>query len=341
MQTPTIPSNEKARLRSIEALNIIDTPPEERFDRLTRMAKNVFNAPIALISIVDENRQWFKSCMGLLVNETPRDISFCGHAILGDEVFIIPDASKDNRFADNPLVTGEPNICFYAGCPIRSPDGQNLGTLCIIDTEPRRIDEFDVNLLMDLAAMVEEEIASVQSATIDQLTSISNRRGFLLLAEKSLSFCKRKKLTSTLAFFNLNQIERINNIHGNTVGDTALITFAELLRHHLRSYDICARLGGDEFVALFIDTREDDARSIVGKLKNIVHQFNQNGQQPYNIRFSYGLVELSPMRNQNIRDLLSNNDILRYEQEGMSLANEYLQNLSPSQHMTQERNLTS
>ena len=137
MKTPEIPPNELARLQTLRSFDILDTPQEERFDRLTRMARRLFDAPIALVSLVDKDRQWFKSRIGLPVSETPRDISFCGHSILGEEVFIIPDASSDERFQDNPLVIDKPNIRFYAGCPLRALNGTQMGTLCIIDDKPR------------------------------------------------------------------------------------------------------------------------------------------------------------------------------------------------------------
>ncbi|MFM5486675.1 GAF domain-containing protein, partial [Aeromonas veronii] len=118
MQSPVVPDNERLRLDALRRLAILDSPAEERFDRITRMARNMFDVPIALVSLVDENRQWFKSCCGLPVLETPRDISFCGHAILGEELFVVEDAAQDPRFSDNPLVTGEPHIRFYAGHPL-------------------------------------------------------------------------------------------------------------------------------------------------------------------------------------------------------------------------------
>jgi GAF domain-containing protein len=119
MRVSEIPPTEVTRLQTLESLDILDTPQEGRFDRLTRMAKRLFNVPIALVSLVDENRQWFKSCVGLPVSETPREISFCGHAILGEGIFIIPDAASDERFHINPLVLNEPTIRFYVGCPLR------------------------------------------------------------------------------------------------------------------------------------------------------------------------------------------------------------------------------
>ena len=162
MKTPDIPQDESCRLESLRSLDILDTSPEERFDRLTRMAKKLFNVPIALVSLIDENRQWFKSCVGLNVSETSRDVSFCGHAILGDGIFIIPDATADERFADNPLVTGEPHVLFYAGCPLKAWNGQKLGTICIIDHTPRTLDQGELDAFRDLAAMAERELAAVQ-----------------------------------------------------------------------------------------------------------------------------------------------------------------------------------
>jgi len=121
MTAPECPPDEVARLQTLKSLAVLDSPHEERFDRLTRMAKRLFDVPIALLSLIDEHRQWFKSRVGLPLSETPRDISFCGHAILGEGIFIIPDATADDRFHNNPLVIDEPNIRFYAGCPPARP----------------------------------------------------------------------------------------------------------------------------------------------------------------------------------------------------------------------------
>jgi GAF domain-containing protein len=138
MQTPARPANEEQRLASLQRMQLLDTPDEEAFDRITRIAQHLFAVPIALVSLVDLNRQWFKSCVGLPVRETPRDVSFCGHAILGNDLFIIENAPADERFADNPLVTGGPNIRFYAGRPLRNAEGYNIGTLCITSSTTNR-----------------------------------------------------------------------------------------------------------------------------------------------------------------------------------------------------------
>lgn len=158
MRSPAIPDNEVERMRSLYATGLLDTGPDERFDRLTRIARCGFGVQIALVSLVDRNRQWFKSRQGLEASETPRDISFCGHAILQPEVFVVEDTLQDPRFADNPLVTGQPEIRFYAGAPLRSADGFPIGTLCVIDSQPRAFPENDCQALRDLADCVEEEI---------------------------------------------------------------------------------------------------------------------------------------------------------------------------------------
>lgn len=153
----SIPEDEVMRLKALHALGLIGTPQEERFDTLTRIAARMFDVPTTLISLVDEDRQWFKSKQGLDADETPRHMSFCAHAIADNAPLIVPDALVDRRFAANPLVTGDPRIKFYAGVPLRA-SGQPVGTLCLIDTKPRDFTDDDITVLQDLASMVEREM---------------------------------------------------------------------------------------------------------------------------------------------------------------------------------------
>ncbi len=162
MQTPPIPSNETQRLAALRALQILDTPPEERFDRITRLAKTFFDVPFTGVSLVDDDRQWFKSVQGLPVCQSSRDVSFCAHAMLAHELFIIPDTLNDARFADNPVVRDVPHIRFYAGYPLHGLDGSALGSFCILDRQPRELSASDQQALRDLGAWAENEINAVE-----------------------------------------------------------------------------------------------------------------------------------------------------------------------------------
>ncbi len=153
------PHNEEERLAALDSLRILDTPPEERFDKIARAAAEALDVPIALVSLVDRNRQWFKSCIGLEARETPRDMAFCAHAILNDDVLIVPDTFLDSRFSDNPLVTGNVRVRFYAGYPLRLPNGHVVGTLCLIDVRPRQFDKQQVELLREFGKSAEQELA--------------------------------------------------------------------------------------------------------------------------------------------------------------------------------------
>lgn len=312
MLTPSTPENERLRLDALRRLAVLDSPAEERFDRITRMARNMFDVPIALVSLVDENRQWFKSCCGLSVLETPRDISFCGHAILGDTLFVVEDTTQDNRFSDNPLVTEAPYIRFYAGCPLEVGKGLKLGTLCIIDNKPRVFNDRQRALLADLASMVESELSAIQLATIDELTGITNRRGFMLLAEKSLQYSYRNKKNATLLFIDLNKFKAINDQFGHEVGDDALQQMAELLCRVFRDADIFARLGGDEFVVLLPGTGPEHSGTVKERLAQALHRFNVESDKPYKISCSMGVVNYDASTPPNLDELLHLADLHMY-----------------------------
>lgn len=180
MKEPAIPANESERQQVLDALDIIYSPAEERFNRITRIAQRLFGTPIALISLVTEDKQWFKSCQGLTTSETSREISFCGHAIHQEDAFVVPNAAHDPDFRDNPLVTGEPHIRFYAGQPL-SIDGQRIGTLCVIDKKPRQLKPRDYDSLRCLANWVESEILfwkTNKGSLIKEALSIENREAY-------------------------------------------------------------------------------------------------------------------------------------------------------------------
>ncbi len=313
MKKPDIPEDERERLTTLQSLNILDSPADERFDRITRLAQRLFDVPIALVSLVDENRQWFKSCAGLDASETGRDISFCGHAILGDDMFVINNAIEDERFADNPLVLDNPNIRFYAGYPLKAANGHKLGTLCIIDEKPRDLEQQDVDALVDLASMVESEIAATQMASKDELTDILNRRGFMQFARHILDLCKREKFPASLVFMDLDNFKQVNDNFGHAEGDRILEVFGKELNGLCRKSDTLARLGGDEFVILLFNVSRDNAEEFISRFAQKLKKVNQDAKREYDICFSYGIVELDFDKHDSLEALLSDGDDLMYK----------------------------
>jgi diguanylate cyclase (GGDEF)-like protein len=288
MIKPEVPENETERLHALRTLQILDTPHEERFDRITRMAKRMFGVSVSLVSLVDEDRQWFKSKQGLEATETSRDISFCGHAINQDGLLVITDATKDARFFDNPLVTDAPSIRFYAGCPLTIGEGLKIGTLCLIDQKPRVMDEEDQQLFKDLGALVEQEIKSIQLATLDELTLICNRRGFLSLADHSLKMCRRNRVSMSFVLFDLNKFKAINDQYGHDEGDFVLIKFAQILLSTFRDSDVIGRLGGDEFVVMLTNSDKKNADEILARFEEAIKEANATMNKPYKIEYSVG-----------------------------------------------------
>ncbi|WP_163931592.1 diguanylate cyclase [Paraferrimonas sp. SM1919] len=313
MIAAAIPKNEEARLAAVAALNILDTPSEERFDRITRMAKRMFNVPVAVFSIIDSDRQWMKSADGLERAEVPRDISFCGHTILQPEILMVADTFKDERFVDNPFVEGEPYIRFYAGCPIRCIDGSALGSLCLVDYQPRTLTDEDIQDLKALGQTAENELAAIELAIMDELTQIHNRRGLNAIAPQALNFCLREQLAATLVYLDLDKFKPINDTHGHDEGDYVLKTFANDIKTNLRESDIVARIGGDEFVVLLMNTNENSANDFIKRFANTVAAHNQQAGKGYDIEFSFGMTEFDLDNPQTLDELLKITDEKMYQ----------------------------
>lgn len=283
-------ASERARLAALRRYRMLDTPPEEGFDRITTLAAEVFGVPIAMVNLIDASRQFSKSCYGIDLREIDRELSFCVHTVRRDETFVVPDARRDPTFADNPLVTGDPWIRFYAGAPLRTPDGHNVGALCLIDTEPhasfgaderRRletlaamvVDEFElrranrraVNELrrrrkaeMRLEAMVDE---LEKRAFTDELTGLANRGLIHDRLSQAVTFAQRRDLSVALLVIDLDGFKPINDRYGHAAGDAVLQSVARRLDAEVRRGDTVGRIGGDEFVVV---CRDADVEVAVG-----------------------------------------------------------------------------
>ncbi len=305
MPPAPIPDNEAERLKSLHALGILDTAPEERFDRLTRIARRFFRVPIAVVSLVDEDRLWFKSGNGNGAAEIPREHSFCAHAIMdADQLLVVPDATSDERFHENPLVQHAPEFRFYAGCPVRAPDGSALGTICVIDHEPRDLDADDATVLRDLAELVEQELKSLALATTDDLTGLSNRRGFEAIAMHTLAVCMRVERPATLLLFDLDEFKSVNDSLGHAAGDQLLQLFSRNLQSTFRDSDVVARLGGDEFCVLLSGAAVPDIDRPLAQLRELM----DDADEEVTASFSVGVAPYDAARHESLAELLAEAD---------------------------------
>lgn len=274
-----IPHNEAERLRAVQRCEILDTPPDGAIDRITALAARVFQVPIAIVSIVDSDRIWFKSRYGLDLPQVPRDPGLCASAIFESTPWIVTDAALDPRTRVHPLVTGEFGLRFYAAAPLTTMDGYNVGTLSIIDKHPRKIGDTKIAVLQDLASMIMNEIElrvslkhaweldesllqqlltakqqAEHTAKHDALTGLGNRRKFDEAFSVEINRVQRNGGKVCIMMTDIDHFKNINDRYGHGVGDEVLVQFGELLCLLVRPTDIVARIGGEEFVVLMPHT---------------------------------------------------------------------------------------
>ena len=256
MQEAGILENEASRIATLRGMGILDTPREDRFDRYTRITSRAFDMPIALISLIDGNRQWFKSVVGIDSNETLREVSFCGHAILGDGVFEVRNARLDPRFRDNPLVVGPPRIRFYAGAPLKAPNGQRLGTLCIIDRIPRELSDDEKATLKNLADMVVGELMRKVDAEADRSDCITHT----ISATEFFNSIADERGISVLLF----DIDDVLASHDDeNSGTSPGEVFAQLLHDHFPAARSIAHIGDYHFcISLEPGNLSDETKAI-------------------------------------------------------------------------------
>lgn len=260
-QPAPIPDFEAERLQELYALRVLDTEPEERFARYTRLAADIFDVPIALVTLIDRNRQWFKAACGVALRETPRDVAFCAHAILMPEILVVPDAKNDSRFAGNPFVVNEPHITFYAGAVVRGPTGQPLGTLCLASPQTRVWSERDSSRLCALARMVEGELQhhyrieelSQQvelAAYYDPLTGLPNSRLVRDRLQQALRGEHQEGRQWAVVVCAIDRFDALTRALGGHAADAVLQEVARRLQASARPAWTVGRGPGDHFVVL-------------------------------------------------------------------------------------------
>ena len=234
--------------------DVLDTPQEEAFDRVTRLVRSIFGVSMSTVTLIDGHRQWFKSQQGMPNQETERGPALCNAAINHSRPLIVPDTLQDRRFADNPFVTGAPFIRFYAGVQLRSPEGHAVGTLCAMHDQPRTFDNAQLAILVDLAKTVTSELELRTLATRDALTGALSRRALREEFSRAISLARRHKFELSCIFFDLDHFKTVNDTHGHGVGDLVLRACVEACRGELRATDTIGRFGGEEFAVLLPHT---------------------------------------------------------------------------------------
>jgi diguanylate cyclase (GGDEF)-like protein len=248
-----LPEDEAERQRVLDDFHVLDGASNEQLDRLTRLASRMLGLPIALISLVDRDRQWFLSRVGIDVPQTSRDVAFCAHAICGEGVMVVPDARQDGRFRDNPLVQGSPHIRFYAGAPLETHDGHKLGTLCVIGHEPRPMTGNERQLLKDLADLVMQDLETRRRSWRCPLTGLLNRRPFFEEGERDVARARELQSHLALVLLDLDGFAGLNEHFGHAFGDGVLRQVATMLQEECRPSDLLARVANDDFALAMAD----------------------------------------------------------------------------------------
>lgn len=258
---------EDLRLAALDAFDVLDTPHEEGLDGIARLIRNVFDVPVAIVSVIDAHRQWYKACEGLTNTEQPRKDTLCDVTIRQSRPLVVTDALADARFARHPAVTGEPRIRFYAGVPLRTRDGHAIGTLCAIDFKPREFGQKQVEILTDLARVAMAEFEMRKLVTIDALTGVQSRRALRQEGERAMALARRHELEMSCIAVELDGLKAIAKTHGQDQADAALAGVAAKFRSVLRRTDHMGRLSGEEFAVVLPNTDRDGALGAAEKLR--------------------------------------------------------------------------
>jgi diguanylate cyclase (GGDEF)-like protein len=276
---------EARRLQAVRDYGILDTPPELAYDEIVKIASYICDTPTALVCFMDSERNWFKANIGFDATEAPRELTFCNYVLQKpDEVMVIPNAVRDPRFKENPFVTQESGIRFYAGAPLVAPNGEALGTVCVIDSKPRRMKPVQVEALAALSRQVVAQLElrrtnlSLESANsqlaalslMDALTCIPNRRAFNERIDEEAARARRTGEPLSLLLVDIDVFKSYNDEFGHQAGDQALYMVAQVLNAGARPYDHVARYGGEEFAVILPMTNLAAAHGIAERLRMAV-----------------------------------------------------------------------
>jgi diguanylate cyclase (GGDEF)-like protein len=242
--------DEVGRLAALRRYDILDTGSEDDFEKIVALVQRIFDVPMAAVTFIDSDRQWFKARRGLDASETPRSGGFCDHTIASFDGLMVEDAERDPRFADSPLVTGAPHIRSYLGAPLRTPDGYQVGALCVIGHESRRFTTEEREILRRFSEIVVSQMELRQLASRDSLTGARTRRAFDHAVFEALEAYRKDSVGAALAIIDIDHFKRINDLHGHGCGDAVLVAVTAALLDAVGPHGVIGRLGGEEFGVL-------------------------------------------------------------------------------------------
>jgi diguanylate cyclase (GGDEF)-like protein len=304
--------DDDARLAALHRLDILDSAVEQPFEKIVNLVRTVIGVPIATVTLVDRDRQWFKARRGLDVSETPRAISFCTHTIQQREPLVIADALLDPRFATSPLVVEAPHIRSYAGIPLSTPEGYNVGSLCAMDSVPRTFTASEIAILTNFANIVVDELELRMVAQVDFLTGALTRRGFIEQGEREIARSARYGRPTALVMIDIDHFKSVNDTYGHAAGDQVLHQVADLAASILRPSDVFGRLGGEEFAMLLPETGGEEAVVVAERLRQALagHVMQLADGRALRVTASFGIAALAD--DKAVADWLARADTMLY-----------------------------
>ena len=303
--------DEAGRQRALDRLQIVGTNTEAPFERIVDLVKSTLNAPVCAVSLIDKDRQWMKAYRGLGVDQTPRDIAFCDHAIRNDAPFIIEDTFQDERFSNNPLVLGEPFIRAYLGIPLKMPDGYIVGTLCVIYQQAKVFSEHEISILQSFANLVVSELELRTIAFTDSLTNLLSRKAWTDRVQVEIERTARNGSSLSVLLLDLDHFKTINDVYGHDVGDRVLRNTASVIDAALRKHDLIGRLGGEEFAVCVIDAPEPVGFSVAERIRCKVETLTFPGYDGLSCSVSIGVAAF--ITGNSLDDLLKRADTALYD----------------------------
>lgn len=303
-------SDELGRQRALDRLGVMGTGKERAFERIVDLVTAIIKVPICAISLIDGDRQWFKARRGLSVDQTARDIAFCNHAIRSEAPFIVEDATKDARFANNPLVTQAPHIRSYLGIPLKLQDGYIVGALCVVDIEPRVFPAHQITILKAFAKVVLSELELRTVASTDALTGLMSREAWTSRLSMELERATRRPTDLCTMMIDIDHFSRINDLFGPGMGDIVMQEISRTIKRMTGRSDFVGRIGGEELAVCLVGRRREEGKALAESIRRSIAELRFPQHKGLRCTASIGVAALD--NGKSARALLKRSDRALY-----------------------------